>query len=120
MKCLRSGYCCIQYSEGTLGSLEPSDEVIILVDPDLGLIESNMEAKHTGVHCRHLVGTKPGSFSCAIHEHPIYKQTPCYAYGQVEVRNTNCRAGEYLLKPENQELARKILVNAKNFIKGKS
>lgn len=101
MKCLRSGYCCIQY------------EVIILIDPDLGLVETNLEAKHTGEICRHLGGGKAGEHFCKIHEHPIYKETPCFAYGQTEMSvDTPCRVGEMLLKPENLELRRALTLHA--------
>ena len=93
MKCLRCGYCCIQY------------EVNIVDNPELGVIESNLKAKYTGERCQHLRGDVPGKYSCAVHNYSWYKQTPCYQFGQVELsENDPCRIGEYMLKPENSEL----------------
>lgn len=87
MKCLRCGHCCINY------------DVVILIDPDKGLTEENVEHKPSGVRCRHLQGDTPGKFACAIHEHPLYKKTPCWQFTQVESNpNTPCRIGQYKMK----------------------
>jgi hypothetical protein len=86
MICLRSGYCCIKL------------EVIIVDNPELGLTYENLIPKHTDEKCKHLIGDKPGFYSCAIHDYPWYKETPCYQYTQVEHKNSNCRMGEFVLK----------------------
>lgn len=86
MKCLRSGCCCINM------------DVIILINPDNGYSESNMTHKKSGEKCPHLRGPGPGEYSCAIHNHEIYKLTPCYEFGQIESRNQNCRLGNHLLE----------------------
>jgi len=86
MICLRSGYCCIQL------------EVIIVDNPELGLTYENLKTKHTGDKCQHLIGNEAGHYSCAIHNYPWYKETPCYQYTQVEHKNSNCRMGEFILK----------------------
>jgi len=87
MKCIRCGYCCIKY-------------VVVIVDnPDLGIIESNLIVKDSGVRCKHLIGEKAGEYSCAIHDREWYKETPCFAFGQVETSvGTVCRMGEFFLK----------------------
>lgn len=86
MKCLRCGSCCITY------------DVIIVNDPNLGIVDDNLIAKHTGDKCPHLKGNKPGEYSCTIHKRKWYKNTPCYAHGQIE-QSTNdlCRQGNYIL-----------------------
>ena len=85
MICLRSGYCCIHY------------DVVIVDNPELGLIESNLKAKPTGQECQHLQG-EMFNRSCAIHHYPWYKDTPCFQYTQIEQSNSECRMGAYLKK----------------------
>lgn len=86
MICLRCGYCCNKY------------DVIIVDDPDKGPVEGNLKEKPSGQRCQHLRGDKPGEYSCAIHDRPWYKDTPCFAFTQIERGNTPCRMGEYLLE----------------------
>ncbi len=85
MICLRCGYCCIQY------------DVIIVDNPELEISEKNITHKPSGERCKHLEGDKPGEYSCKLHNKPWYVETPCYAYGQIEQTNSNCRIGEYIL-----------------------
>ena len=86
MKCLRCGYCCIEY------------DVIIVNKPELGITEQNLKYKKSGQRCQHLLGEKPGEYSCAVHDYPWYKDTPCAQFTQVEVnKDTPCRMGEYIL-----------------------
>lgn len=85
MICLRCGHCCINY------------DVMIMDNPDKGHVPSNIIHKPTGEKCKHLLGDKPGNYSCAIHDHPNYKDTPCDQFAQMEHSNTNCRMGEYVL-----------------------
>jgi hypothetical protein len=85
MICLRCGYCC-KYP------------VAILIDPDKGEIEGNILFLDGSTRCPHLEGNEPGKYSCKIHEHPNFQDTPCAAHSQFETRNTNCRLGEFVLK----------------------
>ena len=86
MKCLRCGYCCIQYA------------VVIIDVPELGYDENNAKFKPSGQRCQHLVGDEPGKFSCAIHNESRYTETPCYEFTQTEIHpDTPCRVGEYVL-----------------------
>ena len=92
MRCLRCGYCCIEY------------DVMIIDNPDLGdetisgRNETNVKHKPSGVRCQHLRGDKPGNYSCAIHHHDWYRKTPCFDHGQVEASPDDlCRMGEYIL-----------------------
>lgn len=87
MICCRCGYCCINY------------DVVIVKDPSLGINLLNMEYKGSRNKCLHLLGNKPGDYSCAIHSHTWYKETPCFDFGQIERNpNTECRMGRYILK----------------------
>lgn len=86
MICLRSGYCCINY------------DVMIVDDPVKGLVENNVVHKKTGDRCKHLMGNKPGSHSCAVHDEPWYKDTPCAAFTQIECGNQQCRLGEHIIR----------------------
>jgi hypothetical protein len=73
--------------------------VVVVKDPSLGICEDNFLAlEGDGTPCPHLVGDTPGSYSCAIHSYPWYKETPCFAHTQVEAKNSPCRMGAYLLK----------------------
>lgn len=92
MKCLRCGHCCIHY------------DVIILIDPDAGFEEENVEHKPSGTRCRHLTGDKPGEYACSIHDHPNYQHTPCADFAQIEDHpESPCRMGEYILKLEKSK-----------------
>lgn len=89
MKCLHCGHCCINY------------DVIILIDPDKGLDIDNVRHKPTGERCPHLLGDKPGEYRCSIHEHPIYKETPCFDFTQVGNADSPCRMGVYILNKQS-------------------
>lgn len=72
-------------------------------DPDKGIVEGNV-ILHAGNNnpCKHLIGTIPGEFSCAVHHFPWYKDTPCFEYGQIESSPIeNCRMGKYILENIN-------------------
>ena len=87
MKCLRCGHCCVNY------------DVIIIKNGDLPISEDNVVHKPSGERCPHLRGDSPGAYSCAIHDHPEYKQTPCFDFTQVEDSvDDPCRMGVYVLK----------------------
>jgi Fe-S-cluster containining protein len=87
MKCLRCGHCCINYA------------VIILDNPDLPLTETNVRFKPDGERCPHLRGDAPGKYSCAVHDHPQYQETPCFDFGQIEESPEDpCRIGMYILQ----------------------
>ena len=95
MLCVRCGCCCYQLA------------VVILIDPALPVKESNMEVKETGKRCRHLKGSKPGEYSCDMHDTKVYKSTPCFSHTQIEQNpKCVCRMGEYILKlyKEGKEL----------------
>lgn len=92
MICLRCGYCCKNYL------------VMIVDDPEKGLVESNIIAHMgDGTPCKHLKGDKPGEYSCGVHDQPWYEETPCFSHGQIEKGNTNCRLGEHLLSLKNEK-----------------
>ena len=86
MICLQCGHCCIFY------------EVIIIDNPELGIVKGNLIEKPTGIRCKHLEGDNPGQYSCAVHDYDWYQETPCYQFAQIETKNSNCRVGEYSLK----------------------
>jgi len=89
---MRCGYCCIKYS------------VIIIKDPDLPISDKNLLYKETDKRCPHLIGEDMGDFSCAIHNHPEYEDTPCYNHTQIERKETNCRLGEHLIGTKSKVL----------------
>jgi len=66
-------------------------------NPDLGPVEGNLILKPDGP-CKHLVGDKPGEYSCALHDKKWYKETPCFQHGQIERQNSPCRMGKHLLE----------------------
>jgi len=74
--------------------------VVIIDDPEKEPTPDNLVIKESGEKCKHLLGDKPGEYSCAIHDKDWYQDTPCYAFTQVETGNTNCRMGEYILGKE--------------------
>lgn len=86
MICLKCGYCCEKLS------------VMIVDDPDLGIIEGNIIWHKGEGKCKHLQGEGPGKYSCALHDKQYYSKTPCYQHSQIEQGNTKCRMGEYVLK----------------------
>jgi len=95
--CVRCGYCCKELC------------VIIVDDPEKGLDVSSPDCRDNlvyhggnGKRCKHLRGDKAGEYSCAIHDEPWYKDTPCYSHSQIERSPDDvCRMGEYILRQEN-------------------
>ena len=73
--------------------------VVIVDKPELGIAEDNL-ILHEGLGkpCKHLKGDKPGLYSCALHDYEWYKETPCFAFSQIEQKNTYCRLGAHFLK----------------------
>jgi hypothetical protein len=89
MICLRCGYCCQNLC------------VVIVDDPEKGVDPENLKAIgfKGPERCQHLVGDKPGEYSCAVHDRKWYKETPCASHGQIERSPTDeCRMGQYILK----------------------
>ena len=88
MICLHCGYCCKYYM------------VVIVDDPEKGIVKENLISNEgNGNSCKHLRGKRSGEYSCAIHHYPWYKDTPCFAHGQIEISpDCVCRLGEYILK----------------------
>ena len=87
MICLRCGYCCINYS------------VIIVDDPEKGIIENNVIHHNGKAPCKHLGGNRPGEYYCKIHHYAWFKDTPCGQFTQIEnSSNRSCRMGKFILK----------------------
>lgn len=90
MRCLRCGYCCTHYP------------VAIVKDPEKGIDEKNIILHSGKKPCIHLKGDKPGEYSCAVHEYPWYKETPCFSHTQIESKDSDCRIGVYMLKSQTK------------------
>jgi hypothetical protein len=86
MICLRCGHCCLTYS------------IVVVKDPEKGIIEDNYVVLDGTTRCPHLEGNKKGEYSCKIHHYKWFPETPCGQHAQFERGNTNCRLGEHLLK----------------------
>jgi len=86
MICLRCGYCCFAF------------DVVILLDPEKGLEdEDNYHNKPHGETCPHNSINAEGLSTCAIHDHPIYEETPCFRHSQIESNSDKaCRMGKYI------------------------
>lgn len=96
MRCLRCGHCCTHYI------------VAIVKDPSIDFDANdpksydNITTHEGNGPCPHLRGDKPGEYICSIHDKPWYRQTPCYAYGQIEDNpNRECRTGKHILGKQN-------------------
>lgn len=88
MKCLKCGYCCLNFL------------IVIIKEPKKGIVEGNLEALDGTKRCPHLIGNKPGEYSCSIHHYDWFKDTPCGEYSQVERQERNCRTGDYIIKTQ--------------------
>jgi len=66
MVCQRCGYCCIMCF------------VPIVVD-------GRVKKKPLGVKCPHLTIEPDGTASCAVHNEPWYKETPCFSHGNPDL-----------------------------------
>lgn len=84
MTCKRCGYCCTQYM------------VMIVIDPARGLIEDNIQGIgfNGPERCPHLLGDSPGEFSCAVHDQPWFKDSPCAEY----CSEVKCNLGDFVLQ----------------------
>ncbi len=89
MKCLRCGQCCKMHM------------VVIVDDPEKGIEEDNLKVRDGKEPCQHLNGDTLGEYSCAIHDYPWYKKTPCFMHGQIEQdSDDDCRLGRWYLDQE--------------------
>jgi hypothetical protein len=88
MICLHCGYCC-------------KHPVVIVKDPRLGPVEGNLVVKGQDERCRHLRGRGPGKYRCLVHGRKWFMDSPCGKHGQVEVKNSKCRIGGYILRGGN-------------------
>lgn len=98
MICLRCGYCCIHLW------------ILTVNKPEKGITESNIIEQGSGTPCKHLLGSAPGEYSCAIHDEDYYEELGCYKHGQIEKSpKTPCRMGVYTLnqseRMRNKEVA---------------
>ena len=77
--------------------------VTIVDDPSKGFDPIDPESMNNLINhegkgpCKHLRGDKPGEYSCALHDYPWYKDTPCHEFAQIEHGNTECRMGRFVL-----------------------
>ncbi len=89
MKCLRCGYCCVQYS-------------VVIWDDE---VNDGVSFKDSGVICKHLgIVTMNGKLStfCKIHWDPRFEDCPCDRYGQIENSPDDlCRMGAYIRAGKN-------------------
>lgn len=103
MDCQRSGNCCYTM------------DVIIMADRPNGL---RAVMKPGGKLCPHLSHDDDGKASCAVHDRPEYKFSPCWIYGNPDVdpdfgsmRGRPCGVGQMIrdrggmpsLMPERSE-----------------
>ena len=96
MICLRCGQCCKTYM------------VVIVDDPEKGLVEDNLVGYKGDSRCQHLQGDEPGGHSCAVHDYPWYKETPCFQHDQIGQPGAECRLGRFLLdNPTLEDFNRK-------------
>lgn len=86
MICLHCGHCCL------------TSLVVVIKDPDKPIQEDNLLGLDGTTRCPHLKGEKPGEYLCAIHEHPAFKETPCWQFTQIERGNQPCRLGKHFTK----------------------
>lgn len=94
MKCLRCGYCCTHYL------------VTIVDDPEKGfdpMKDENLVVHQGDGPCKHLRGSKPGEYWCAIHGKPWYKHTPCAQFTQIGKPDDPCRMGKFVLEQERKK-----------------
>ena|SRR4030042_6925159 len=63
--CLRCGHCC------------KNNEFFIIDKPNIGLKDENMILKKKGDRCKHLLGSKPGSYSCMLYNEAYFNNMPC-------------------------------------------
>lgn len=94
MRCLHCGYCCKNYMVAVIDDItKPIDKTNIVFH------------KGDGSPCKHLKGDRPGKYKCSVHNLPFYKDTPCFAFGQIERSpNEKCRMGVYIMKKYKEQI----------------
>jgi len=72
----------------------------MIIDDDVELegMPFGVSHKPSGVHCKHLRFDENKVASCAIHNDPRYKETPCYDFTQIGKQNDSCRIGVGIVK----------------------
>jgi len=98
MKCLHCGYCCKNYCVVVVKDPEKG------YDPDDTTGDNFLFVRGDGTPCPHLRGDRPGEYSCAVHDKPWYKLTPCFEFTQIERGDTPCRIGTAILAREKEKL----------------
>ena len=88
MKCLRCGFCCQHMA------------VKIIKNPAILTLENNTVEHLSGRPCPHLSGPKPGHYSCAVWDHPMFKNILCATYPKQENQDDECVIGKAFLGGE--------------------
>ena len=103
MKCLRCGHCC---KTCLIVIIKP-----VYIKEDLIVDELPQEAffglNGTNGSCPYLTWDGDEA-NCKIHNYKWYKDTPCFAYTQIESSNEEeCRTGSYMRR--NPDLWEKLV-----------
>lgn len=78
--------------------------MVIVDNPAKGIIEGNLKTHEGKGPCPHLRGTKPGEYSCSVHDETWYPETPCAQYTQIDKSPDRlCRMGAYIMKGNSQQ-----------------
>ncbi len=96
MKCIRCGFCCIEYD-------------VVIVKPefvdDFDHENFNEDQEHKlmfkgcGEKCPHLqINTDDHTTSCSVHNKPWFSGTPCDTHHVMGDADKPCRIGEYCFK----------------------
>jgi len=73
---------------------------IVVVNPEAGRhTESVLDVEEVAT-CPHLVGIKPGEYSCAIHDTKTYQRTGCAEY-QSHFEGNPCPMGLFVIKEQD-------------------
>ena len=78
MNCIKCGYCCVHY------------DVIVPVDPNLGMKVGNLTHKVGHVKC-HLANDDG---TCSVHDREWYRETACFHYDYGEGKNCRFTPGK--------------------------
>lgn len=91
MKCVKCGYCCKQLM------------VMIVDDPSKGISEDNIIFHDGSKPCKHLIGSEPGKYVCAIHDMPWYDETPCASHNSELFNDIDCKLGLHIISDYNKK-----------------
>lgn len=102
MKCVRCGYCCIDYDVIIIRPEYINEDINDILSKDFNAADKIAIHKPCGIKCPHLDYDEDGIATCKVHDKPWYKGTPCDSHTQIGKEDAVCRIGNMTIKTKGR------------------